>query len=81
MNDLRTIVIIGDYGKVHLRLKELMDKRKITRYHLAECTKTRFEVIAKWYNDDVEKLDLDVLARICHALECSVGDLLYYEEK
>ena len=40
---------------------------------------SRFEVINKWYNNDVEKLDLDVLARICYVLNCKVEDIIKYE--
>lgn len=52
----------------------------MTRNHLAKASNTRFEVINKWYNNDVEKLDLDVLARICYVLECSPSEILKYNK-
>lgn len=70
-----------DYGKVKLKLKDRMDERGLTRSRVANDVGTRFEVIDKWYNNEVERLDLDVLARICYILECEVGDLLEYELK
>lgn len=57
-----------------------MDARGITRNKLARSINARFEVIDKWYNNDVEKLDLDILARICFVLNCSISDLLEYEK-
>jgi len=39
-----------------------MDKRNITRNYLARSIHTRFEVIDKWYVNDVEKIDADILA-------------------
>lgn len=78
MNNTKTVITINDYGKVNLCLKEIMDSKKITRNYLAQITNTRFAVINKWYNNDVEKLDLDVLARICYVLECSPGDIIKY---
>ena len=65
-----------EYGHVEIQLKEIMEKRGITRNALARATNTRFEVINKWYH--VEKLDTDVLARICYILDCTPGDIVIY---
>lgn len=81
MNDLKTIINIVDYGKIKINLKEIMDKKKVTRNFLANATNTRFEVINKWYNGKVEKMDLDVLARICYVLECVPEDIIKYDGK
>jgi len=58
-----------------------MDDKGITRNYLAKATNTRFEVINKWYNGQVEKMDLDILARICYALDCSPADIIKYSNK
>ena len=81
MNDSKSVFAIKDYGKISLHLKEIMDSKKITRNCLARVSNTRFEVINKWYNNEVEKMDLDILARICYVLECSPADIIKYEEK
>ena len=67
-----------EYGHVEIQLKEIMEKRGITRNALARATYTRFEVINKWYQGHVEKLDTDVLARICYILDCTPGDIVIY---
>lgn len=76
----KSILIQRKYGAVRLRLAEIMDSRGMTRNQLSRLTGTRYEVIHKWYGGKVEKLDLDVLARICYVLNCEVSDLLVYEE-
>lgn len=58
-----------------------MDDKGITRNYLAKATNTRFEVINKWYNGQVEKMDLDILARICYALDCFPADIIKYSNK
>ena len=63
------------YGSVRLKR---MDSGGINRNTLARKIGVRFEVVDKWYRGDVEKLDLDILARICCVLDCTVGDLLEY---
>ena len=75
----KSVVTVNEYGKIQLRLKEIMDKKKMTRNYLARATNTRFEVINKWYNNDVEKMDLDILARICYVLDCKPSSLIKYE--
>ena len=57
-----------EYGHIEIHLKELMEERGVTRNALARATNTRFEVINKWYQGHVEKIDADVLARICYIL-------------
>lgn len=79
--DDRSIVTIKEYGKIDLRLKEMIDSREMTRNCLAELIDTRFSVIDKWYKNEVERLDLDVLARICYVLDCEPSDLISYDRK
>ena len=72
------IITMEEYGNVRLKLKERMDSDGINRNTLARRIGVRFEVVDKWYRGDVEELDLDILARICCVLHCTVGDLLEY---
>jgi putative transcriptional regulator len=67
-----------EYGHIEIHLKELMEERGVTRNALARATNTRFEVINKWYHGHVEKIDADVLARICYILDCNPGDIILY---
>lgn len=68
-----------EYGAIHLHLDELMKKQGINRNQLARKVGTRFEVIDKWQQDKVERLDLDILARICYVLDCDIADILEYK--
>lgn len=74
------IFSMKEYGHIEIRLKEIMEARGVTRNALARATNTRFEVINKWYQGHVEKIDADVLARICYILDCEPGDLIIYTE-
>ena len=74
----REIYTLNQYGHIELKLKEVMDRRGISRNALARAVNTRFEVIDKWYQGNVEKIDADILARICYVLECSPEDIIRY---
>ncbi len=74
----KELFILKHYGHIEINLKKHMDKKQITRNALARAVNTRFEVIDKWYNGHVEKIDADILARICYVLDCEPGDIIKY---
>ena len=78
MKDVRSVLVTKEYGQINLKLKEVLKEKNLTRNALARAVDTRFEVIDKWYNNNVEKLDLDVLARICFVLDCEISDIIDY---
>ena len=78
MNELRSVLNLGDYGKVSIHLKELIEDRGITRYRLSKLADTRFEVVDKWCSGTVERIDSDVLARFCYILDCEITDIIKY---
>lgn len=71
----------SDYGEVRLCLRQIMEQRGLNRNQIARKIDVRFEVADKWYHDNVERLDLDILARLCSVLKCQPGDLLVYHER
>lgn len=76
----KSVMQLLDYGKIEVHLKEILKAKGFTRNSLSTATNTRYEVINKWYSNNVERLDLDVLARICYVLECKPEDILKYKQ-
>lgn len=76
----KEIFTMNDYGFIEIELKKYMDEKHITRNALARAINTRFEVIDKWYHGHVEKIDADILARICFVLDCEPGDIIHYKK-
>lgn len=74
----KELYTLNQYGRIQINLREIMDQRQINRNTLARAINTRFEVIDKWYSGQVEKIDTDILARICYVLECSPSDIISY---
>ena len=70
---------LNSYGHIEVNIKELMEKRGLTRCALARMLGTRFEVINNLYSGHVEKIDSDVLARLCFVLECTPADIIVYK--
>lgn len=69
-----------NYGKIEFKIKETMKKKNITRNKLSVLSGTDYNVINRYYNNDITRLDLDVLARICYVLDCSVSDIIEYKK-
>lgn len=80
MEENQSVMAMREYGKIHIRLREILEQKNIKRNELARAANTRFEVVDKWFRDDVEKIDADVLARFCFVLGCRIEDLLEYQE-
>lgn len=74
----KEIYTLNQYDYIEIKLKEIMDSKNISRNALARAINTRFEVIDKWYQGHVEKIDADILARICYVLNCSPADIIVY---
>lgn len=68
-----------DYGYIEVNIKDFMDAKGVTKNALARAINARFEVINKWYQGDVERIDTDILARICYVLECTPADVISYK--
>jgi len=75
----KEIYTLNQYGHIKINLKEVMDSKQISRNALARAVNTRFEVIDKWYSGHVEKIDADILARICYVLDCQPADIIVYK--
>ena len=72
MPDANSIMVMQDYGKIVFHFREVMDAKNITRNKLASLIGVRFEVADRLYNGEIERLDVDILARACFALDCPV---------
>lgn len=74
----KELFTLNNYGKIEIKLKDIMIKKNISRNALARALNTRFEVVNKWYNGSIEKIDCDILARICYVLDCIPNDIITY---
>ncbi len=64
-----------------LKLDELLTERNLTAYALAKKTGLHQSVISKIRRNESQALRLDVLDKLCAALECQPGNLLAYDNR
>ncbi|WP_306575905.1 helix-turn-helix transcriptional regulator [Anaerotruncus massiliensis (ex Togo et al. 2019)] len=75
-----SIFVPQNYGKIRFCFNEIMDSKGINRNQLASRAGIRFEVANRYYNGQIERMDIDVLTRICFVLDCDVGDVMKYHK-
>jgi len=76
------IILLKNYGRVVVKLSEVMDRKNITRNKLRTLTGIKYEVIDRYYKAvNIELVDLDFLAKICYVLDCKIDDLLEYHKQ
>ena len=74
---LQGCIYVG-HGRIIIHLSELIESSGLSKNrfsHLAAMERTQ---INNYCKNNVARVDLDVLARICSVLNCSIGELLEY---
>jgi DNA-binding Xre family transcriptional regulator len=67
-------------ASVGLRIKEVAQARGITTIKaLAEAADLAYDTAADYWHGRMQRIDRDVLARICKALDTTPGELLEYD--
>lgn len=65
---------------VKIQLEKLLKQKEKTLYWLAKQTDISYNALAKINKNDVSRLELDTIEKICDKLECKPGDLLTLEK-
>ncbi|MGM9627788.1 MAG: helix-turn-helix domain-containing protein [Faecousia sp.] len=67
-----------EYGTIRIKLDELIKKAGISKNKLSHRAEMQRSQINHYCNNDITRLDTDVLARICTVLDCRIEDLLEF---
>jgi len=66
------------YGKIKINLASLIEKSGLSKNKLSQRAEMQRTQINRYCNNNVTRLDTDVLARLCTVLNCEIGDLLEF---
>ena len=69
---------MNEYGSIHIKLDALIKQAGISKNKLSHKAEMQRSQINHYCNNEITRLDTDVLARICTVLECDIGDLLEF---
>lgn len=67
-----------EYGTIRIKLDELIARAGISKNKLSHKAEMQRTQINNYCNNQITRLDIDVLARICTVLNCEISDLLEF---
>ena len=67
-----------DWGKIDLKLDEFLKLHNISRSSLSRNGQIHYKQLLKYCNNDMQKIDLKLVARICKTLNCNISDIITY---
>ena len=67
-----------NYGTIRIKLDELIRQAGISKNKLSHRAEMQRSQINHYCNNEITRLDIDVLARICTVLDCRIEDLLEF---
>ena len=69
---------MATYGKIRIKLDEQLKKSGMSKSKLSHRAEMQRTQLNNYCNNKVTRMDTDVLARLCTALDCDICDLLEY---
>jgi len=69
---------MADHGRIKIKIGEVLKDRKISKTQLTYLAFIQRGQLKKLMDGEAARVDFDVLARICHALDCRIEDILEY---
>lgn len=72
---------MGKWKKIEITLDEYLKEHKISRSSLTRKTGLQYSQILKYCRNDMQRIDLIVLSKICTVLECNIEDILHLSVK
>ena len=66
------------YGKIEIHLKEILAKRDISLNQLSFRAEMQRTQLRNYRDNKIQRLDIDILNRLCYVLDCDLHDLIEY---
>ena len=76
--NIKPIVFEIEYGKIVVKLDEIMKKLNVSNYELNSKANIKFQTIQNLRINKSSRIDFEVLAKLCYSLNCKVEDILEY---
>ena len=69
------------YGTIKIKLNDLLKESGLSKNKLSHRAEMQRTQINHYCNNEVTRLDTDVLARICTVFDCKIEDLLEFIDR
>lgn len=65
---------------VVFKVKELLEKNKISRYKLRQYTNLSYDRVNDYYFGRVKSIKIEEIEKLCSIFECNIEDLIQYKK-
>ncbi len=66
---------------IHLRIMELLEEKKISKNRICKDLDLQRGNFNRYCKDNFQRIDANLIVRLCEYLECEISDLLEIREK
>ena len=66
------------YGKIIINVDEVLKKTGMSKNKFCQRAELQRTQLNNYCNNEVTRLDTDVLARMCTVLGCNIGDIIEF---
>ncbi len=78
-NPLRQLPLnSNDYGEIKIHLAEIIEKKGISLNQLSFRAEMQRSQLRNYRDNNIQRLDIDILKRLCYVLDCDLTDLIEY---
>jgi len=68
----------SNYGTIRIKLTEITQSQNISKNAVMKKAEMQRTQLNHYYRNEISRIDIDVLARLCFALNCNVEDILEF---
>lgn len=68
----------AEYGEIRIHLAEIMQAKNVSMNQLSFRTEMQRTQLRNYRDNKIQRLDIDILKRLCYVLECDLHDLIEY---
>lgn len=78
-NPLRQLPVnMNDCGEIKLHLKEILEEKDVSLNQLSFRAEMQRTQLRNYRDNKIQRLDIDILKRLCYVLECDLTELIEY---
>ena len=69
-----------NYGHLEMRINELLSEKSISKNTICRDLRIPRSNFNRYCNDSFQRIDANLICKLCSYLNCTVGDLIVYIE-
>ena len=69
---------MNECGEIRFHLREVLEARNISLNQLSFRAEMQRQQLRNYRDNKIQRLDIDILKRLCYVLECDLTDLIEY---